>query len=506
MNAPLPAHLLAPEAREHAAEMAGATTALATMPAAGTVPWHLVWDTSPAGQLLLDGAGHITHLNRCAAHGLGWNDERLAAHRACGEPVALASALTLHGGQGLPLPADDLPGLKALRTGLPEAERVLALRLGATQRWLSFSATRLSDAGGVHGVLLNVNDVTQRLQTERERVTEWEHTLEIIKGSRLGLWHSSPWEQRLLLDAQASQLLGLSPQLTPEQALHRWGKAIHPEDNERVWSTIKQHLKGGLISSVTEARVLLPNGQWRWLRTRTHTLQGTGGTENVKLAGTVEDVTEIKGIEAEAQHGHDLLHTLFTHAPMGIQLLDLGSGRTVMCNQALADICGTSIEHILSRSPDQRSSPQTSARRVQWRHDLLGNGSTGPHEFSIRRPDNSWRDVRMSAVRVFDPKGRAFAWAVVQDITATKAYEAQLMAAATRDRLTSMPNRAAMLAHMQELLALARANLGPCGGRRAAVRDRRPAARPDPGRARRHGRAVRWRRVCADPSGCQRPR
>jgi diguanylate cyclase (GGDEF)-like protein/PAS domain S-box-containing protein len=412
--------------------------------------WELAFEGAAAGQLLLDEHARIQRVNAEAVRLLGLSREMLLSL-----PV-VQQAWTLEDRLGRPIPPGSFPGNRALSGEEPLKDAVFRLTTpGVTRRWISVTATILPTEPGPNEVMLSITDVSCRIDGEQSRTLEWQQMMDIIQRSRLGLWHSDPWEQTLFLDEQAAQLLGIPPGLSPELTTQAWAQAIHPDDQARVRAVLREHLKGVRSSSVTECRILKPDGQWRWIRTRSHTLQNPANGRTAKLAGTVEDVTELKGAEAAVQHGQDLLQALFTHAPIGIQLLDLQANRTVNCNQALADITGTSIETILSHGPDERTSPHTAARRVKWRRDLLTRGSTGPHEFSVRRGPDEWREVRMSAVRVFDPHGQPFAWAVVQDITENKAYEAQLKTAATCDRLTGMPNRAAMLSHLHELLQLA---------------------------------------------------
>jgi diguanylate cyclase (GGDEF)-like protein/PAS domain S-box-containing protein len=444
MNAPLPHSILA-SLMANAEPTSAAPTAAEGLPPA---LWQHVFEQADSPLLVLD-AGHcVVHANADACRLLEMPAERLHERpRLC----SIGQYVDTH---GQPLPPAQFPGQRTLLTGRSQSDQVFKLITPkGTQRWLRCSASSLSAGEEPARVLLTLNDVTERVEADLARSQQWQQMLEIVKGSRLGLWHSLPWEQKLFLDAQAASLMGVEPELSPQAQMSAWAQALHPEDRDRVWQTVSRHLNGQLTSSVTECRVQAETGVWRWLRTRAHSLNDPATGRVLRLAGTVEDVSELKTVENAVNYSRNLLEALFEQAPMGIQLLDLSSGHTVMCNQALAEITGYSIEHLKSVSPDARSTSETAARRARWRRELLALGRTGPHEFTLRHADGSWRDARASAVRVYDPQGRPFAWAFIQDITNAKAHEAQLKTAATRDRLTGLPNRAAMLSHMQELLS-----------------------------------------------------
>jgi len=74
-------------------------------------------------------------------------------------------------------------------------------------------------------------------------------------------------------------------------------EAVHPEDRPRVELELKE-LRNGQYE--TEYRIIRPDGQIRWIRSRGYPIRNEQG-EVVRVAGIMEDITEQKAAEAERE-------------------------------------------------------------------------------------------------------------------------------------------------------------------------------------------------------------
>jgi PAS domain S-box-containing protein len=109
----------------------------------------------------------------------------------------------------------------------------------------------------------------------------------------LGLWQFDSDTGELWTTDHCRALFGVKDEapLTRETLI----AAIHPEERETIVASLRQALNAAQ-SAVSDFRVVLPDGQIRWIRTRARAYAGSAN----RVAGTFVDVTEQKNAEAEA--------------------------------------------------------------------------------------------------------------------------------------------------------------------------------------------------------------
>ncbi|MBL8330240.1 MAG: EAL domain-containing protein [Rubrivivax sp.] len=419
--------------------------------------YRLIFDNAAAGLVLLDEERRILACNRMAEQLLGAADSGNSL-------LGLSSTSThwqLQSAHGEPLAEADSPAAVALRTGQAVQSTVLSLlRADGVRRWLSVHSAPLPGEGGACWVLSSFIDVTERIEGERLLEERWQLAQATIAGSGVGLWRADLRTQELFLDEHAARLMGVSLSASPRTQMRLWLRGIHPDDRAQVLQAARLKMRAQAAPEVTEYRNRRADDQLQWLRGRCHFAPAGSFAANPMLLGTVEDITEPKRAEERARHSAALLEALFEQAPIGIQLLDLRQQKVVRSNPGLSRITGYAVSELTNSSPSQRAVGNTQQQRAAWRAELLEQGRAGPHEFEVRHKDGHVLNLVMSGVRVIGPDGVPYAWGLVQDVTLRKRLENQLRAAATRDKLTGLPNRAAMLSHLDQLLDRARAEPG----------------------------------------------
>jgi diguanylate cyclase (GGDEF)-like protein len=149
---------------------------------------------------------------------------------------------------------------------------------------------------------------------------------------------------------------------------------------------------------------------------------------------------------ARQQAEHALIATeaqfraILDRSAMGIALLDQ-NGDTIEYNEAVAELLGDGAQ---IASPND---PQFAA--------LVGGLETS-YAFERRneRPDGTvrWTEVSISVVSS-GTSSPAVALAMVRDVTERKAMDERLLYAATHDHVTSLPNRAEFIRHLERVVA-----------------------------------------------------
>jgi len=173
----------------------------------------------------------------------------------------------------------------------------------------------------------------------------------------------------------------------------------------------------------------------------------------------IRDITARKEAERARQAAEERFRAAFTHAPVGMAVLDT-KGRITEVNSVLTaitrtpDMVGKAIFKWVHR--DDRMGSRTRFTRL-----LENLSSVETSEVRIVRADGEvvWVQVSTSAVRNEDGEATSFI-VQVQDVTARRSAEEQLKRQASRDELTGLANRSFFTARLQQAIEDRRLDAG----------------------------------------------
>ncbi|HLP50863.1 MAG TPA: PAS domain-containing protein [Chitinophagales bacterium] len=162
--------------------------------------------------------------------------------------------------------------------------------------YLDFEYKPLFESDGtVSGIMITVNDVTERVAA-RNRIKENEDRLAvIIEDSELGTWELDISTQEAILSEQALKILGTDGKPAKRKELL---KQLHPEDVEVRAEALKKAMETGHL--YYESRFLWKDGSVHWVESKGKMLYDSDGAP-VKMIGTVRDVTEQKSFAHELE-------------------------------------------------------------------------------------------------------------------------------------------------------------------------------------------------------------
>ena len=156
-----------------------------------------------------------------------------------------------------------------------------------------------------------IRDITERKRMEealRESEERWKFALEVAGD---GVWDWDIKTNEVLFSKRLKKMLGYAED-EEKHRLEDWEARIHPEDKAHVMAGVWACIDGNKPSYVSEYRLLLKNGSWKWILARGMLVSRTTGGKPSRMIVTHTDITELKAVEEYERHlaQHDVLTNL----------------------------------------------------------------------------------------------------------------------------------------------------------------------------------------------------
>lgn len=207
---------------------------------------------------------------------------------------------------------------------------------------------------------------------------------------------------------------------------------IHPEDVSHIKASIQRALEDEDFDYFVEHRILMPDGQTRWLEGRGNVYRNASGRA-IRMAGTVVDVTERKHSEQALRQAEEKYRSMVENSAHGI-FQSTPDGQFLNMNSAMAHIhgYGTPEEYIAAVSAISEQVYVDPSERDRFIRQLEEQNEIIAFETMNRRKDGSIIWISSNAHAVKDDSGQTLYYeGTVEDITERKAAEAE------RERLLS---------------------------------------------------------------------
>jgi two-component system cell cycle sensor histidine kinase/response regulator CckA len=213
------------------------------------------------------------------------------------------------------------------------------------------------------------------------------------------------------------EILGIPPEQS--KTFQAWFVHVHPDDLARI-RTANERIRRPPFLFDEEVRYNHPTRGLRWFHIRTNGIPFADDPEQIEWAnGIVIDITERK--QAEAAY-----HTLVDTSLQGLMILQ--NSQIVFANQAMANICGFTIEEIREFIWEEIKQ-HIHADDRDWllaKLNLLVSGTDLAHqsEFRFIHKDGTVRWVQTFSSRI-DYSGLPAVQIAVIDVTERKQAEAE---------------------------------------------------------------------------------
>jgi len=215
-------------------------------------------------------------------------------------------------------------------------------------------------------------DITGQKQQEqalRESEERWKFALE---GAGDGAWDWNPQTDRAIFSTRWKAMIGYADDEFPDTGA-AWVAHLHPEDRERVMSTVQQFFVGSAPYYEVEFRMRCKDDSWKWLLARGALASRDELGRPLRMIGTHTDLTERKRTEQLMAEKTSLLAATLESTADGILVVD-GAGRIFSYNQRFLALWRIS-EAVMQTGEDGRAiaflleqlaDPDDFEQRVQW--------------------------------------------------------------------------------------------------------------------------------------------
>jgi len=293
-------------------------------------------------------------------------------------------------------------------------------------------------------------------EIERERALRELRTSEqrletaIAHGGQ-DVWEWRPADDRLSIIGDTFGRLGLDS-----------GKAlrvrIHPDDHAVQRRALTDYYRGVNEHYEYEARILHPDGNYRWMLVRGQTASRDDRGRVERLIGTVTDVSALKSAQLGLEASQHFLELVIDTVPQAIFWQDLAFCY-LGCNQRFAELAGVAApEELVGRSDaDLWWHASAASFRNEDRALIAGTVPILHGELSLRLPDDSHKWFELVKVPMRNADGAIIGiLGAVHDVTTRKRAEDAARRLACFDPLTNLPNRRDFTARLESGLALAK--------------------------------------------------
>ncbi len=334
-------------------------------------------DLAPVGYLTVGDGELIEEVNLAAAALLGLDRARLRGRRFASVVAPECGAAWRH-------------FLSEVREGEGSRDCDLSLQRRDGSDFEAHLTGQRHEASAA--VRLVLTDVTSQKRDERAlRESKLRLSL-VLEGSEEGAWDWLVGETLVTVSRRWREIVGAAG--SGEESTYAnqlWVAAIHPEDSLRVRAGVAALVQGTLARYDFEYRLQLPDGAWRWVRSRARAVvRHPDGTAR-RISGTLADITERKEAEAALRRSQDRFRALIDKGTDLIMVVDQ-EGRFLFVSPSATECLGWSDQELVGKTAFDLVHPDDLARLSGTLAEGVGiPGATRSALFRAHHRDGSWR-------------------------------------------------------------------------------------------------------------------
>jgi PAS domain S-box-containing protein len=255
---------------------------------------------------------------------------------------------------------------------------------------------------GVDGIVINTRPIAERKRAE-EALRESEANLKMAeKIACLGQWDIDMATGEGHWSDGTYRLLGYRPGEI-ETGGDAWMARIHPDDRSYVEDCKRAALQNKQ-SLAYDYRIVLPDGEVRWIHDESNAPVLDAAGRPVKVFGTVQDITERKLTEKQLAETARFLKAALRASPLAITAIDRNMN-VILWNKMAENVFGWTEEEVLGKPLP--TVPEDLKDEGDKLHALVNSGES-LHGIATRRrrKDGAVIDLTIDASPLYDENGK----------------------------------------------------------------------------------------------------
>ncbi|UTJ06309.1 PAS domain S-box protein [Arcobacter roscoffensis] len=240
-----------------------------------------------------------------------------------------------------------------------------------------------------------------------------------MNSSKDGLWDWNPKTNEVYFSTTWKKMLGYEDHEI-KGSVEEWEKRIHPEDKEKAFEDVSNHLEGKTQFYENIHRVQHKKGHWVWIYDRGKAIFDKDNNPT-RIIGFHTDLTAQKTIEKKIEDQKEEFKAIFENSMDGIAILDLDT-KFLNFNDAYLKITSFTKEELLQKSCFELTIDEEKDKIKKALNIVMKKGHIENLEKSCIVKDESLITVNMSITLMPDKKRLLIS---MRDISKQKLIETQ---------------------------------------------------------------------------------
>jgi PAS domain S-box-containing protein len=160
-------------------------------------------------------------------------------------------------------------------------------------KWVEGTVLNALADPDITGFIVNYRDVTEKYEMIAHLTESEKHLNLALKGGDLGIWDWDLVNDKVFYNQQWAAMLDYTLEEINGDP-NFWERILHPDDSERVTSSLMAHIKGEQEIYEEEYRIQTKHGEWKWILDRGKVFDRDKNGKALRAAGTHLDITQRK--------------------------------------------------------------------------------------------------------------------------------------------------------------------------------------------------------------------
>ncbi|MBI5679887.1 MAG: PAS domain S-box protein [Methanobacterium sp.] len=381
-----------------------------------------ITETSPVGITMVNQEGQVIFANRQAEEVLGLKKDEIT-RRMYNAPEWYITDY-----DGNPFPDEELPFSRVMFTGKPVYGVQHAIKLDEDMLYLSINGAPIfNHEGKIDSVVLTIEDITQRKDTEEKLKTSEERMRLTLEVTQIGLWDWNVKNDEWYTSPTYYSMMGYEPRSGPGDRAE-WLERVHPEDRARVKEKIDNVLIQNFNSYEYEARMRHADGTYRWVSVAGFSIERDRHGNATRILGIRMDINDRKQAEEALRESEEKYRTIFEESFDGL-FVTSPEGKILDMNKKGIEMFGYDTKEEILRldlEKDVYANPEDRKRILA----MVNKERSAEYEIVVKKKNGDTMITKCSLTAVKDEDGVITSYrGIIRDITQQKKDEESIIKA-----------------------------------------------------------------------------